>query len=192
VILIIVDVQVGLDDPRYGQRNNARCEERITTLLGASRKVGHPVLYTQHLSQRPGSPLAEGDPRSQIKSIIGPTEPDRVYTKTTNSAFKSAEFRLALERPGTRELVFVGMATDACITATAREAKDLGYEVTVVADACATFPRQGPDGDWYAADVVHHVSLAALAASGIEVCTCDQLLGRLSQMVSLSPGSLPA
>ena len=48
--------------------------------------------------------------------------------------------------------MIVGIATDACITATAREAKDLGYEVTIVSDACATFERSGPGALRYPAE----------------------------------------
>ena len=70
----------------------------------------------------------------------------------------------------------VGMATDACITATARETKDLGYVAVVVGEACATFPRPTPEGAAYPAATVQGVSLAALAASGIKVCTASEAI----------------
>jgi nicotinamidase-related amidase/uncharacterized DUF497 family protein len=176
VILLVIDVQAGLDDPRYGERSDHQCEEKIVALLNAFRNASHPVIYTRHFSLRPGSRLAPDNPGSEIKAEVAPSAGERVFTKTTNSAFKNAEFCAALAASGTRELVLAGIATDACVTATAREAKDLGYRVTVVSDACATFARPGLDGERYPAALVNGVSLAALAGSGMRVCASATIL----------------
>lgn len=179
MILLVIDVQDGLDDPQYGERNNAECEDRIAELLHAWRRTSHPVIYTRHLSLRPGSPLAREDPRSRIKEFVAPGDGEPVFSKTTNSAFKNEEFRAAIASSGSRELVITGIATDACVAATAREAKDLGYRVTLIADASATFPRTGADGTRYPAELVHQVSLAALG-SGMRVCTSAAILREIS------------
>ena len=44
------------------------------------------------------------------------------------------------------------MTTDQCVSTTARMAANLGFKVTVVEDATATFERTGHDGPHYAAD----------------------------------------
>ena len=177
MILLVIDVQTGLDDPAYGERSNPLCEERIAWLVNSFRSASHPVIYTRHCSLRPGSPLAPDNPGSQIKAVVKPLDEELVFTKTTNSAFKTREFAAELEQSGLRELAIVGMATDACVTATAREAKDLGYAVTVVSDGCATFARRSTTRETYSAELVQQVSLAALAASGMRVCTAAELLG---------------
>jgi nicotinamidase-related amidase len=179
VILLVIDVQDGLDDPQYGERNNAECEDRIAALLDSWRRSRDPVVYTQHFSHRPGSRLSPHDPGSQIKAIVAPRANERVFTKTTNSAFKNADFHAAIAAFGIRELVIAGIATDACVTATAREAKDLGYHVTLIGDASATFSRTGADGTRYPPEAVHQVSLAALAASGMRVCSTETILCEL-------------
>jgi nicotinamidase-related amidase len=112
-----------------------------------------------------------------------------VFPKTTNSAFKNPQFASALAELQTRDLVLIGIATDACVTATAREAKDLGYAVTLVADACATFPRWVAHGGTFPADTVHQVVLAALVASGMRVVTTRELLG---QVQPDGPSEFPA
>jgi nicotinamidase-related amidase len=176
VALIVVDMQSGLDDPQYGERCNLDCEINIQRLLSAWRHAAQPVLYTQHISQRSNSPLAEGSAGNAIKQELAPLESETVFRKSTNSALKSTELLRALQDINPSALVIVGMATDACVTATAREAKDLGYVTIVVGDACATFSRSGPEGTAYAATTVQGVSLAALAASGIEVCSANQAI----------------
>jgi nicotinamidase-related amidase len=41
-------------------------------------------------------------------------------------------------------------------------AENLGFTVTVVEDATATFERRGPDGTHYTADLIHRAALASL------------------------------
>jgi nicotinamidase-related amidase len=176
VALIVVDMQTGLDDPQYGERCNPRCEANIQRLLSAWRNAAQPVLYTQHISQRPSSPLAEGSAGNAIKQELAPLESETVFRKSTNSALKSTELLQALQGIDPSAVVIVGVATDACVTATAREARDLGYITVVVSDACATFSRPGPEGTVYSATMVQGVSLAALAASGIRVCSATQAI----------------
>jgi nicotinamidase-related amidase len=183
VILLVIDVQVGLDDPQYGERNNPECEDRIAELLGAWRRSPYPVIYTRHLSVRPGSPLAERNPGSRIKASVAPRDGELVFTKATNSAFKNQHFRAAITASGMREVVLTGTATDACVAATAREAKDLGYQVTLIADASATYPRTGPDGTRYSGEIVHQVSLAALGAE-MRVCTSAAMIGELQTILA--------
>ena len=58
-------------------------------------------------------------------------------------------------------LVVCGMMTSMCVDATVRAAVDLGYEVAVAHDACATMPLEFGDR-WIAAADVHAAFLAAL------------------------------
>ena len=47
--LLLVDVQQGLDDPRWGARNNPDAEQRIADLLAVWRATRRPVIHVQHL-----------------------------------------------------------------------------------------------------------------------------------------------
>ena len=174
--LIVVDMQIGLDDPQYGERCNPNCETNIRRLLGAWRKAGQPVFFTQHISLRPGSPLARGGAGTSIKQEVAPVEGEAVFQKSVNSALKDPLLLRELQIANPSSVVVVGMATDTCVTATAREAKDLGYVTVVVGEACATFARTTPEGDSYSAATVQGVSLAALAASGIYIRTASKAI----------------
>ncbi|WP_200378914.1 cysteine hydrolase family protein [Rubrivivax gelatinosus] len=166
--LLVIDVQIGLNSPEYGPRGNPSCLSNVAGLLQAWRGRRLPVIFTRHVSSRPDSPLAPGAPGLAIEAAVAPHPGEPVFDKRTNSPFKLPAFVQALAPPGPHhELVIVGLATDACVTAAAREAKDLGYEVTVVHDACASFDRPSLGGAALPADLVHEVCIAALAASGI-------------------------
>ncbi|HBQ99574.1 MAG: isochorismatase family protein [Roseofilum sp. Belize BBD 4] len=46
--LLIIDVQKGFDDPRWGNRNNLNAESHIALLLSAWRRKHLPIIHIQH------------------------------------------------------------------------------------------------------------------------------------------------
>jgi nicotinamidase-related amidase len=176
--LIVVDVQEGLDDPQYGARNNPEAERRIAELLEFWRRNNMPVIFGQYLSSRPDSPLKPGNPGTAIKQAVAPIAGEPVLEKRGNSMFKGTGLDDRLRELGVKKLILVGLATDACISSTAREAKDLGYATTVVVDACATFDRRGLKGERLPAMQVHEMELSILQAGGMTVCSAASVIHR--------------
>lgn len=174
--LVVVDVQEGLDDAQYGPRNNPEAELRISELLGAWRAKNWPVIYSQHNSSRANSPLRHGAPGNRIKSQVAPLPTEFVVGKNVNSVFKTDGLISHLKKLAISELVFVGLATDACVSASAREAKDLGFSVWVAGDACATFDRRSVKGELLPASLVHEVELGILHTAGIQVLVTSEML----------------
>jgi nicotinamidase-related amidase len=75
-------------------------------------------------------------------------------------------------------VVICGMMTHMCVDATARAASDLGFEVIVAEDACAT--RDLKYGDTtIPAEHVHKAFLAALKSYG-KVTKSEEILALLS------------
>jgi nicotinamidase-related amidase len=174
--LLLVDVQQGLDDPRWGARNNPNAEQRIADLLAAWRATGRPVIHVQHLSLRPHSPLREDSPGHAFKVEALPMGDEPVFRKHVNSAFIGTELETHLRANGIEALVVVGITTDHCVSSTARMAGNLGFAVTVVEDATATFERDGPDGAHYSADLIHRVTLASLHGEFATVRSSQDIL----------------
>src|SRR5699024_12561463 len=54
------------------------------------------------------------------------------------NSFLQTELDSKLKEKGITKVVVVGMMTHMCIDATVRAAVDLGYETTLIEDACAT------------------------------------------------------
>jgi nicotinamidase-related amidase len=160
--LLIIDVQQGLAEPRYGERNNPDAEKRMADLLAAWRANGDPVIHVQHMSLEPNSPLREGEPGNAFKTEVTPLPDEPVFRKHVNSAFIGTDLESYLRGNGIDSLVMMGLTTDHCVSTTARMAGNLGFTVTLVEDACATFERRGADGTEYSADVMHGAALASL------------------------------
>src|SRR5438309_5680483 len=83
--LVVVDVQAGFDDKRWGPRNNPRCERNVSALLQAWRRQGWPVVLVRHNASDPESPLAPNSPGNSFKPEITGA-PDLLVTKSVHSA----------------------------------------------------------------------------------------------------------
>lgn len=179
VALLLIDVQQGLDHPRWGARNNPDAEQQIGALLAAWRQAKWPVVHVQHMSQVPSSPLRPNTPGNAFKKEAIPHDGEPVFQKTVNSAFIGTALEDHLRREGIHALVIVGLTTDHCVSSTTRMAGNLGFDVVVVEDATATFERTGPDGVRYSADQMHRLALASLHGEFAQVESAHDVLARL-------------
>jgi nicotinamidase-related amidase len=160
--LLVVDLQQGFDEPRWGRRNNPHLEQRASELLRAWRATGRPVVHVRHMSADPCSPLRPGQPGNAFKPETAPVAGEAVIEKCVNSAFIGTSLETDLRRAGCRGLMIVGLTTNHCISTTARMAGNLGFVTWVVSDATATFDRVGPDGLEHRAEQIHAIALSDL------------------------------
>ena len=173
--LLVIDVQKGFDDPKWGRRNNPQAEANISHLLNLWRKEKMLVVHVQHCSLDLDSPLHSDAVGHPFKSEAMPTDNEFIFQKNVNSAFIGTDLESYLKDKGVRELVVVGLTTDHCISTTTRMAGNLGFSVYLISDATATFDRQGPDGSPYLAEDIHRVHLASLHEEFCEVVTLDKI-----------------
>ena len=142
--LLVVDLQRGFDEPRWGRRNNPFLEQRTSELLRAWRTTGRPVVHVRHMSTEPSSPLRPGQPGNEFKPETAPVAGEAVIEKRVNSAFIGTSLETDLRRTGVSRVVIVGLTTNHCVSTTARMAGNLGFATWVVSDATATFDRVAP------------------------------------------------
>jgi nicotinamidase-related amidase len=174
--LLIIDVQMGLDDPSLGRRNNPDAEANIARLLAAWREGERPLIHIRHNSTEPNSPLRPELPGNAFKEEVRPLPGEKQFSKTVNSAFIGTGLTEYLHGQGIDSLVVVGLTTDHCVSTSVRMAANLGFGVTLVADATATHERTGYDGVLYSAEEIHKVNLVSLAGEFCTVCLTDDLL----------------
>lgn len=174
--LVVVDVQRGFDDPWWGPRNNPRCDANIRALVEHWAEVGRPVVYVQHDSENPRSPLHPKSPGHALKEYLVP-EPDLLVRKSVNSAFHgSPDLDGWLRTAGAEGIVVCGITTNHCCETTARVGGNLGHRVLFALDATHTFDRTGPDGDVVTADELMRVTAVNLHDEFAQVVRTSDLL----------------
>ncbi len=123
-------------------------------LQSACRETGIEVLYTviesltkdgrdRSLDYKiSGFNVPKGSWNAQVLDAIKPLDDEIVFSKTSSSVFISTNIHYILGNLGVKFLIISGMLTDQCISSTVRDACDLGYMVTLIPDACATYTRE--------------------------------------------------
>lgn len=110
-----------------------------------------------------------GAPSRQILSELAPLEDELVLNKLSKGAFNSTAIDQILRNMGVDGLVLGGVATNACVDTTARDAADRGYKCVLVEDACAS-----PSPDLHDATMLNFQHLFG------QVRTTDECLSRLA------------
>ncbi len=81
---------------------------------------------------------ARRGPAGSLVDSISPGPQDRFVVKPRYSAFDLTPLNLILGDLAIERVIVAGMSTEGCVTQTAIDAREAGFKVSVVADACCT------------------------------------------------------
>jgi nicotinamidase-related amidase len=161
--LIIIDIQNDYFDqgtmPLVGSdkaSNNAKL------ILESFRADGLPIIHIQHIATSPTAtfflPNTKG---AEIHNHVKPVGTEKIIVKHYPNSFRETELLDYLKGEKITDLVICGMMTHMCVDATARAAKDYGFNILLIGDACAT-KDQEINGQIVKAEEVQKSFLAAL------------------------------
>ncbi|MER8158519.1 cysteine hydrolase [Streptomyces sp. NPDC094472] len=172
--LLAMDLQAAM----VGQVQDADYLPRVRRAIDAARTAGIPVLHVvvgfrsgrSDISDRnkafgglPEGVFRPGDPNAAIHADVAPRPDEAVITKKRVSAFAGSDLELVLRSGGISHLVLAGIATSGVVLSTLRQAADLDYRLTVLADGCA-------DSD----EEVHRVLTEKVFPRQAEVTTVEE------------------
>ena len=174
--LLIIDVQHGAFDGVLHTPINQpdALIDSAQRLLSAARSGGVPVVFIQH-GEGPGELFTEGTPQWALHETLVPQANDAVVHKRASSAFENTDLAQVLADVKANSLVLCGLQSEFCVSNTAKDALNLGLNVTIAQDGHSTWPS----GD-LSADAIKAQVNAALAAAGATLCSVDDLVTSLS------------
>lgn len=149
--------------------------EKARKLIDAFRKAGRPVIHVQHLPKGVDTPDPTGiEAQYRIHPEVLPQKGEMLIGKHHANSFRDTALLNDLRKLGIKKVVVIGMQTHMCVEAAVRAAADLGFEVTVAHDACATRDLTF-DGVTVPAAQVHAAALAAMNGSYATVVSTSEL-----------------
>ncbi|MGB9722739.1 MAG: cysteine hydrolase family protein [Chloroflexia bacterium] len=157
---------------------------RLVAVLQAFRQAGLPAIHVRR-EHRPDGSDVETVRREAFRRLGGfclpgswgaefipelaPLPEERVVVKRGWSAFLGTELHGWLQALGVRTLVIGGTQTPNCVRATLYDATSLGYEVVLLSDGTSS---ANPE--------VQSANLRDLAALGVPILSCAELIAHLS------------
>jgi ureidoacrylate peracid hydrolase len=167
-----------------------QCVPHMRQVLEAARKADIRVFYALHRRYRPGdyeswkymAPIQKaawshktfehGTWGGEIRGEFAPQPGDIVALEHwCSSGFANTDLDVQLKTHGIHKLIVIGLIAHTCVEATVRFAAELGYEVTMVRDATASYSEEEMHAaldinipNYASAMVTTHAIIDALAA----------------------------
>lgn len=177
IALILIDIQ-------NDYFNNGKCElfqsketaENAKKILLFFRENNLPVIHIKHIStDKTASFFLPHTYGSEINKTVFPLDNEEIIIKHTPDSFFKTGLQNFLEEKNITNLVICGMMSHMCIDTSVRAAKKLGYDITLISDACTT-KNLSWDNIEIHADTVHQVFMASLQNSFADVKNTDTFL----------------
>ena len=190
-MILVIDLQEGLvAPPEEEPRSTPNLTTNVETVLRLWRRRKWPVVHIHHDDLDPEHPINKVTYPDKFKAhaCSAPRDDEPLLHKHTGSAFIDPSLRLAerLEQAGGKAsgVVIMGMDGAQCVNDNTRAANDLGFEVTVVADACATFGMDDyrDSGKKIGAEETHTAAMSMLNNGFAKVVTTEDLMKIYGEM----------
>lgn len=158
-VLAMIDHQTGLLVSCRDQDSHLMTAN-IKGLCSLAKTVGMPSIVTASMPDGPNGPIMP-----EITDILG----DKVLERAGEiNAWKSPEFRKAIEATGRKKIIMAGIVTDVCLMFPAISAVAEGYDVYAVVDASGTWNN-----------LVADAAMHRMTQAGVKVVTWASVLAEV-------------
>ncbi|SCY75862.1 Nicotinamidase-related amidase [Flavobacterium anhuiense] len=175
--LLVIDIQNDyFENGAWELVGSKEASLKARKLMDYFRANKLPIANIQHLAADVNAPFFQPATFGvEIHENVKPHEGEKVIQKNYPNSFRDTELLEYLKANDVTELVITGMMSHMCVDATTRAAKDLGFECTVIADACASRDLELA-GKTVKAEDVHTAFISALSFFYATVITAEEFL----------------
>lgn len=181
--LLLIDIQNDyFPGGKYPLVNALEAAQKAYMILQCFREhrlYGGRHVHIQHISKEPDATFfISGDRGTDIHDSVAHFEGEPIVYKHEPNSFLNTNLLALLKSWETERVIVTGMMTHMCVDATARAASDLGFQVILAEDACATRDLQYGETT-IPAEYVQKAFLAALKSYG-RVMKSEEILALLA------------
>ena len=118
----------------------ARASEIPVFFVRVAFRPGYPEAAESNRAfaavAKSGDAMTMDHPATQVHDALEPRPDEPVVVKRRVSAFSGSDLDVLLRAAGADTLVLAGLSTSGVVLSTLRQAADLDYQLTVLADGC--------------------------------------------------------
>ncbi|KAI9149066.1 Secreted isochorismatase effector Isc1 [Paramyrothecium foliicola] len=155
--LVIIDAQNEYADGKLRVEDVESSRKAIASLLEKYRAANAPIVHIVHATPE-GAPIFT--PKTQMSEIfkeLTPKEGETVVAKQAIGGFSNTSLQDVLKQTGRSKVVFTGYMAHVCVSTTARQAADQGYDVIVPRDAVGDRHIPGVDAKQLTEVALHEI-----------------------------------
>lgn len=187
--LIVIDVQESFRQREsWRTTNNPDITDDVNALVHAARADGDLVVWVLHAEPGTGGVFDPVNGHVHLMPELDYRDDEPLLVKTSINAFTTTNLAQLLTQRGVRELRVCGIRAEQCVETTARVGFDLGYEMTYVVDAVASFATAAANAPEdltdprtkQAEEIVEHAAFILAARGFAKVATVAELAGTLT------------
>ncbi|EUC45644.1 hypothetical protein COCMIDRAFT_95020 [Bipolaris oryzae ATCC 44560] len=156
--LLIIDAQNEYASGKLKVTNAAESGKAIADLLAKYRKAGGKIIHILHKEDDGAPVFTPGTHLADEFQELTAQETEPTIWKQYPGAFEQTTLHETLQSMGVKKLVLTGYMAHVCVSTTAREAFQKGYEVLLAEEAIGDRDIPGVSGE-----EVKRVALAELA-----------------------------
>jgi len=133
----------------------------INETINKFRYSGDEVIFIQHIASKDAPFFKQDSSGAEIYEGLDRKVSDKVFVKHYPNSFRDTGLHEYLQEKEIASIVICGAMTHMCIDTTVRAGYDLGYDIKLIANGCATKDLVFKD-KVISTDIVHKTFLSAM------------------------------
>ncbi|PMD14309.1 isochorismatase hydrolase-like protein [Hyaloscypha hepaticicola] len=134
-VLVIIDAQNEYAEGHLKTANVSSTRKAISTLLEKYRSASAPLVHIVHKTPDGAPVFTPSTPLAEEFSELTPQKNEKVIGKEQPGSFTGTDLQEFLKSTGRNKLVLCGYMAHVCVSTTARQAAEHGYDVLIAEDA---------------------------------------------------------
>ncbi|KAK3321721.1 Isochorismatase-like protein [Apodospora peruviana] len=146
-VLIIIDAQNEYASGKLQVSNIKTSRPAIASLLEKYRAVKAPVVHVVHATPEGAPVFTPGTHLAEEFDELKPKDGEHLVPKNYPGSFAGTDLQSILEKTGRKKIVLTGYMAHVCVSTTARQAAQRGWDAIVAQDAVGDRDIPGVDAD---------------------------------------------
>ncbi|KAG8675866.1 phospholipase C type enzyme [Fusarium poae] len=146
-VLIIIDAQNEYAEGKLQVANVAESRKVIAALLEKYRAANGSIVHVVHATPEGAPVFTPGTNLAQEFDELKPKDGEAIIQKNYPGSFAKTDLQEVLDKTGKKKVVLTGYMAHVCVSTTARQAAERGFDVLIPEDAVGDRNIPGVDAD---------------------------------------------